>query len=225
MFLSVSCPFCQAPQRAHVDKLYRAAGDGGFAGADSCAATATARAVQRHLAANLAMPSRQPGPRRALAAAGRRRVIPLTAGRRQGRLKQTIPGEMSRGGRDGTAHLRLSPEHGVNRHFSPPSFSPRRWQRARRSARSSRDADLALGEKLIVEHRCSAATCRPRVGGDGSASSTAGPHQQPGALRGMVEYCGAELNLSLFPEETAAIAAVLDRDHYRFGRKPDGLRP
>ena len=82
-----------------------------------------------------------------------------------------------------------------------------------------KDADLALGEKLIAEHRCSACHMR-RVGGDGSAIyRPQGRINSPGALRGMVEYCSTELNLSLFPEETAAIAAVLDRDHYRFGRK------
>ena len=32
----------------------------------------------------------------------------------------------------------------------------------------------------------------------------------------MVEYCSTELNLGLFPEEVTAIAAVLQRDHYRF---------
>ena len=38
----------------------------------------------------------------------------------------------------------------------------------------------------------------------------------PGALRGMVDYCSTELKLSLFPEEVMAIAAVLNRDHYKF---------
>ena len=33
----------------------------------------------------------------------------------------------------------------------------------------------------------------------------------------MVDYCSTELNLGLFPEEVTAIAAVLQRDHYRFG--------
>ena len=35
-------------------------------------------------------------------------------------------------------------------------------------------------------------------------------------LRGMVEQCNTELNLGLFPEEATAVAAVLNRDHYRF---------
>jgi hypothetical protein len=31
-----------------------------------------------------------------------------------------------------------------------------------------------------------------------------------------VENCSTRLNLQLFPEEVTAIAAVLNRDHYRF---------
>ena len=32
----------------------------------------------------------------------------------------------------------------------------------------------------------------------------------------MVDYCSTELNLGMFPEEVTAVAAVLQRDHYRF---------
>jgi hypothetical protein len=39
---------------------------------------------------------------------------------------------------------------------------------------------------------------------------------EPGILRGMVEQCNTELNMGLFPEEVTAIAAVLNRDYYRF---------
>jgi hypothetical protein len=80
-----------------------------------------------------------------------------------------------------------------------------------------RDADLALGSKLIQEHKCSDCHAR-RVGGDGSAIyKPQGRINNPGALRGMVDYCSTELNLGLFPEEVTAVAAVLQRDHYRFG--------
>jgi hypothetical protein len=79
-----------------------------------------------------------------------------------------------------------------------------------------KDADLPSGEKLLREHRC--AECHGRkVGGDGSAIfRPQGRINTPGLLRGMVEQCNTELNLSLFPEEVTSISAVLNRDHYRF---------
>lgn len=77
-------------------------------------------------------------------------------------------------------------------------------------------ADLKLGEKLISENKC--ATCHSqKVGGDGSAIyKPTGRVNAPAVLRGMVETCNTELNLSLFPDEVNSIAAVLNRDHYRF---------
>jgi hypothetical protein len=89
-----------------------------------------------------------------------------------------------------------------------------------------RDADLELGEKLVREHRCTECHVR-KVGGDGSAIyRPAGRINTPGALRGMVDYCSTELNLGLFPEEVTAVAAVLQRDHYRFGKgQAAGGRP
>lgn len=77
-------------------------------------------------------------------------------------------------------------------------------------------ADLALGARLIAEHKC-AACHQQKVGGDGSAIfRPAGRINTPGLLRGMVELCSTELNLALFPEEVTSIAAVLNRDYYRF---------
>jgi hypothetical protein len=79
-----------------------------------------------------------------------------------------------------------------------------------------RDADLPLGQRLMGEHACAACHIR-RVGGDGNdIYNPRGRINTPGALRGMVDYCSTELNLGLFPEEVTAIAAVLQRDHYRF---------
>jgi hypothetical protein len=77
-------------------------------------------------------------------------------------------------------------------------------------------ADLALGATLIADSKCDA--CHQRnVGGDGSAIyRPKGRINTPGALRGMVEYCSTQLNLGMFPEEVNSIAAVLNRDHYRF---------
>jgi hypothetical protein len=79
-----------------------------------------------------------------------------------------------------------------------------------------RGADLPLGEKLIRENACSECHAR-RVGGDGSAIyRPAGRISRPSALLTMVELCNTELKLQLFPEDVQAIAAVLQRDHYRF---------
>ncbi len=76
-------------------------------------------------------------------------------------------------------------------------------------------ADLALGERLIKEQRC--AECHARkFGGDGAAVYR--PMERiktAGQLRGMVEQCNTELGLGLFPEDVTAVAAVLNRDHYR----------
>ncbi len=84
------------------------------------------------------------------------------------------------------------------------------------------EADLALGQKLIQEHACTACHAR-KVGGDGSAiyrpSATKGGRiGTPAALLAMVEMCSTELNLGLFPEDVMAVAAVLQRDHYKFPR-------
>lgn len=79
-------------------------------------------------------------------------------------------------------------------------------------------ADLHLGQQLLVEHKC-AACHQQKAGGDGSAIyRPAGRINTAGLLRGMVEHCNTELNLGLFPEEVTAIAAVLNRDHYRHTR-------
>ncbi len=77
-------------------------------------------------------------------------------------------------------------------------------------------ADLKLGEKLIADNKC-VACHQQKVGGDGSAMyRPAGRINTAGYLRGMVEQCNTELNLGFFPEEVTAVAAVLNRDHYRF---------
>ena len=79
-----------------------------------------------------------------------------------------------------------------------------------------RGADLALGERLIAEHRCVACHVG-KVGGDGSSIyRPAGRINTPGFLRGMVEQCNTDMNLGMFPEDVSAVAAVLNRDHYRF---------
>jgi len=87
---------------------------------------------------------------------------------------------------------------------------------AQPAAEIFRGADLALGARLVQEHGCTACHIR-KVGGDGTAIfRPAGRINTPGLLRGMVEQCNTELSLGLFPEEVSAVAAVLNRDHYRF---------
>ena len=79
-----------------------------------------------------------------------------------------------------------------------------------------KDADLKVGEKLISENQCNECHIR-RVGGDGSAIyKPKGRINTAGALRGMVEFCNTELNLGFFPEDTNAVAAVLNKQHYKF---------
>lgn len=79
-------------------------------------------------------------------------------------------------------------------------------------------ADLVQGAQLIDQHKCSA--CHQRhVGGDGSdIYNPQGRIKTLGLLRGAVEACNTQLNLGLFPDEVNSIAAVLNRDYYKFGR-------
>ena len=92
--------------------------------------------------------------------------------------------------------------------FSGPVFA--------QGAEIFKGADLALGEKLIAEHKCT--QCHiSKVGGDGSAMyKPKGKFNNAGLLRGMVEMCNTQMNLGLFPEEVTAVAAVINRDHYKF---------
>lgn len=77
-------------------------------------------------------------------------------------------------------------------------------------------ADLKLGAELIASNRCDQCHIR-NVGGDGSdIYNPKGRIQTPALLRGMVEYCNTQLNLGMFPEEVTAVAAVINRRHYRF---------
>lgn len=87
---------------------------------------------------------------------------------------------------------------------------------AAQGAEIFKGADLALGERLMKEHKCQQCHAT-KFGGDGSAVYRPGERvTSAGLLRGMVEQCNTELGLGLFPEEVTAVAAVLQRDHYRF---------
>lgn len=79
-----------------------------------------------------------------------------------------------------------------------------------------KDADHKLGEKLIAESKCVACHVT-KVGGNGSAIyKPQGRINTAAFLRGMVEQCNTELNLGMFPEDVNSVAAVLNRDHYKF---------
>ena len=81
------------------------------------------------------------------------------------------------------------------------------------------EADLALGAKLLQQHDCSGCHQR-KVGGDGSAIYRPGGRiDTPSALVTQVERCNTELNLGMFPEDVVSVAAVLQRDHYRFAAR------
>ena len=87
---------------------------------------------------------------------------------------------------------------------------------AQGAAEMFKDADLTQGEQLIRQNRCTECHTR-QVGGDGSAIyRPAGRINTPGFLRGMVEQCNTELNLGMFPDEVSSVAAVLNRQWYRF---------
>ena len=79
-----------------------------------------------------------------------------------------------------------------------------------------KEADYKLGETLMVDSQCVACHVS-KVGGDGSAIyKPQGRINTAALLRGMVEQCNTELNLGMFPEDVTSVAAVLNRDHYKF---------
>jgi hypothetical protein len=79
-----------------------------------------------------------------------------------------------------------------------------------------KDADYKLGEKLIAESKC--VVCHvSKVGGNGSSIyKPQGRINNASLLRGMVEQCNTQLNLGMFPEDVTSVAAVINRDHYKF---------
>ena len=79
-------------------------------------------------------------------------------------------------------------------------------------------ADLKLGERLLAENKCNQCHAR-KWGRDGmDVYRPKGRINTPSALLTMVEACNTDLGLGLFPEDVAAIAAVLNRDHYHFSK-------
>ena len=79
-------------------------------------------------------------------------------------------------------------------------------------------ADLKLGEQLIAQHKCNQCHAQKWTDDGKAIYRPQGRINTAGLLRGMVEQCNTEMNLGLVPEEVTAVAAVLNRDHYRFGK-------
>ena len=79
-----------------------------------------------------------------------------------------------------------------------------------------KEADLKLGEKLIAQHKCNQCHAQKWTDDGKAIYRPQGRINTAGLLRGMVEQCNTEMNLGLFPEEVTSVAAVLNRDHYRF---------
>ena len=71
-------------------------------------------------------------------------------------------------------------------------------------------------EQLIAEHKCNQCHTQKWTDDGKAIYRPKGRVNTPALLQGMVERCSTQLNLSLFPEEVTAMAAVLNRDHYRF---------
>jgi cytochrome c553 len=79
-----------------------------------------------------------------------------------------------------------------------------------------RGADLKLGQQLIEQNNCSKCHAEKTGGNANAIYRPLGQINTSGLLRGMVEQCNSSLNFQMFPEEVTAVAAVLNRDHYKF---------
>ncbi len=72
-------------------------------------------------------------------------------------------------------------------------------------------------QTVIAESKAGRRHFIRNVGGDGNdIYRPKGRINTAGLLRGMVEYCNTQLNLGFFPEDTNAVAAVLNKQHYKF---------
>jgi len=83
-----------------------------------------------------------------------------------------------------------------------------------------KNADLKLGDRLIAENKCSQCHTQKWADDGNAIYRPKGRINTPALLQSMVERCSTELSLNLFPEEITAIAAALNRDHYKFGATP-----
>lgn len=87
---------------------------------------------------------------------------------------------------------------------------------AQPGAKPYASGDPAEG-RTLVEKDCNA--CHARLfEGDALRIYTRADRKvkTPAQLLAQVTYCSTQLSLSYFPDEEAAIAAFLDREHYKF---------
>lgn len=79
-----------------------------------------------------------------------------------------------------------------------------------------KEGDWTLGERLMVENKCNQCHAQKWADDGRAVYRPLGNVNSLARLRSKVEQCNTELGLNLFPEEVEAVAAVLNRDHYRF---------
>ena len=80
-------------------------------------------------------------------------------------------------------------------------------------------ADEANGRALIAEHRCNGGCHQSHAEDNDPLTLYLREDRKirnPQALVNMVQYCAIELELPFFPEDVTDIAAVLNREYYRF---------
>lgn len=84
-------------------------------------------------------------------------------------------------------------------------------------APESNSALLDSGKKLVSDAKCEACHASKR-GGDGSSMYSRQDRRvtTSSQLLSQVGRCNNELNLGLFPDDEAAIAAYLNAKHYKF---------
>ena len=85
------------------------------------------------------------------------------------------------------------------------------------AAPATNGASHENGKRLVADAKCEACHIS-KVGGDGSTIYTRNDRRvtTKSKLIPQVSRCNTELNLGLFPEDEAAIAAYLNVTHYKF---------
>ncbi|HEX4858332.1 MAG TPA: hypothetical protein VFV17_04885 [Usitatibacteraceae bacterium] len=78
-------------------------------------------------------------------------------------------------------------------------------------------AEIESGRKFVKDTRCEDCHAK-KAGGDGTGIYTRADRKVStlAKLTAQVARCNSELNLSLFPEDEAAIVAYLNKTYYKF---------